>query len=35
MPVLVIPPKADKEWATEILLEALKAWRLEIIEELE
>jgi hypothetical protein len=34
MPVLVIPAGADKRLATDALLAALRAWRLEIIEEL-
>jgi hypothetical protein len=34
MPVLVCPAKADKRLVTDPLLDALRAWRLEIIEEL-
>ena len=34
MPVLVVPAGADRTWATDALLNALKAWRREIIEEL-
>lgn len=34
MPVLHVPAEVDAGHATEILLSALKAWRLEIIEEL-
>lgn len=34
MPVLCVPGKADRKDATETLLNALRIWRLEIIEEL-
>ena len=34
MPVLIVPGKADRSDATETLLNALRVWRLEIIEEL-
>jgi hypothetical protein len=34
LPVLVIPAGADKRLATDALLAALRAWRLEVIEEL-
>jgi hypothetical protein len=34
MPVLFCPGKADKSLATDALLEALRAWRVEIINEL-
>jgi hypothetical protein len=33
-PVLIIPAGADKRLATDALLAALRAWRLEIIEAL-
>lgn len=33
-PILRRPPNVDKSLATKTLLDALKAWRLEIIEEL-
>ena len=32
MPVLFVPAKAQKADATDVLLGALRAWRLEIIE---
>lgn len=32
MPVLYRPHKSDKSLATPVLLDALKAWRLEIID---
>lgn len=35
MPVLVKPPNVPKEEASPVLMEALRAWRLEIIEELQ
>lgn len=34
MPVLVAPAAVDITHATDVLMEALKAWRLEIIDEL-
>jgi hypothetical protein len=34
VPVLVRPPGSDRGLATKVLMGALRAWRLEIIEEL-
>lgn len=33
MPVLCVPRTADRSLVTDVLLDALRAWRLEIIEE--
>ena len=35
MPVLVVPGDVKKSLATDCLMAALKAWRIEIMEELE
>ena len=34
MPVLFVPGKSDRSQATPALMDALRAWRVEIIEEL-